>query len=132
MIGSTRKSTNLAKFFPQTSKPLKFAMHMCTHVCHKKQLYIHKTVFNTITGTITWLITTQQLFKFQKIIFLLLPLPSRGSTTGLSSTFPSTFDATSTTLLSGDIVVRVQFFATGHCDGTVVTGLYICDRNELC
>ena len=46
MIGSTRKSTNLAKFFPQTTK-------ICSaRVYAIKNNYIplqHKTVFNSIT-----------------------------------------------------------------------------------
>ena len=46
-------------------------------------------------------IYTQQLFNFQKIIFFLIPSPSRG----LPPVFSSTFDSTSTTLLTWERVV---------------------------
>ena len=46
-------------------------------------------------------ICTQQLFNFQKIIFSLIPSPSRG----LPPVFSSTFDSTSTTLLTWERVV---------------------------
>jgi hypothetical protein len=73
-------------------------------------------------------ICTQQLFNFQKIIFLLIPSPSRG----LPPVFSSTFDSTSTTLLVWKRVVWVRFFATGHCDHIFVVVRYICGRHELC
>ena len=41
-------------------------------------------------------VCTQQVFNFQKIIFFLIPSPSRG----LPPVFSSTFDSTSTTLLT--------------------------------
>ena len=73
-------------------------------------------------------IYTQQLFNFQKIIFFLIPSPSRG----LPPVFSSTFDSTSTTLLTWERVVWVQFYATGHCDHIFVAVRYICGRHELC
>ena len=73
-------------------------------------------------------ICTQQLFNFQKIIFSLIPSPSRG----LPPVFSSTFDSTSTTLLVWKRVVWVRFFATGHCDHIFVVVRYICGRRELC
>ena len=73
-------------------------------------------------------ICTQQVFNFQKIIFLLIPSPSRG----LPPVFSSTFDSTSTTLLVWKRVVWVRVCATGHCDHIFVVVRYICGRHELC
>jgi hypothetical protein len=73
-------------------------------------------------------IYTQQLFNFQKIIFLLIP----PHPVGLPPVFSSTFDSTSTTLLVWKRVVWVRFFATGHCDHIFVVVWYIRGRHELC
>ena len=75
-------------------------------------------------------ICTQQLFNFQKIFFFLIPLPSIH--VGLPPVFSSTFDSTSTTLLTWERVVWVQFCATGHCDHIFVVVRYICGRHRLC
>ena len=73
-------------------------------------------------------IYTQQLFNFQKIIFLLIP----PHPVGLPPVFSSTFDSTSTTLLVWKRVVWVRVCATGHCDHILATVRYICGRHELC